>query len=326
MDEKKLAFIESLEKSLAGISIEDLANILQKTVQTTTSGTYADREHLDNRIADITDRQTPFLDRVRRTKANGVTHEWDMITALGSNDTATLEGGTPPVNEATITRYSAQVKTFATRVEVTDKAQWGASDYFNLIETHLQRGMRKILQDVEKKCFYGDKDGAPAEFDGIYNIVSDYASSNLVNGAGASITEARINTAIQAVLDEGGVPNMMFMAADDLRDWADLWASKVTYNDPTGGMTTGYNVARYMSFAGPLDIVMDMFITDANSPNAYGDTFVLYMPEIALAETEPMYRLPTYRALTLAETQAVVWNCVLELRIPQWQAIVYNVN
>ena len=326
METKKIETLEALEKALAGVDIAQLADLLQKTVQTTTSGTYAEREHLDTRIADITDRQTPFLDRIRRTKANGITHEWDMITALGSNDTATEEGGTPPVNEASITRFSAQVKTFATRVEVTDKAQWGSSDYFNLMETHLQRGMKKILQDVEKKSFYGDVDSNAAEFDGIYNIVTDYASSNIVNGGGNAISEANVNSAIQAVLDEGGVPNMMFMAADDLRDWADLWSDTVTYNDPSGNISTGYNVARYMSFAGPLDIVMDLFITDANSPNTYGDTFILYMPEMALAETEPMYRLPSYRGLTLAETQAVVWNCVLELRIPQWQAIVKNVN
>lgn len=326
MDEKKMAFIESLEKSLAGISLEDLSSVLLKTVATVSSGTYTEREHLDNRIADITDRRTPFLDSVRRTKANGITHEWDMITALGTTDTATAEGGTPPVNEATITRYSAQVKTFATRVEVTDKAQWGASDYFNLQETHLQRGMRKILQDVEKKCFYGDKQATAEEFDGIYAIVDEYAASNIINAAGASISEAFVNSAIQAVLDEGGVPNTMYMAADDLRDWADLWASKVVYNDPGAGLTTGYNMSRYMSFAGPLEIVMDMFINDTTSPNPHGDVFVLYTPEIALAETEPMYKLPTYRGLTLAETQAVVWNCVLEVRIPQWQAIIKNVD
>jgi len=326
MSKEKLEMLESLEKSLAGISLEDLTSVIQKTVQTATSGTYAEREHLDNRMADITNRNTPFLDRVRRVKTNGVTHEWDMITSLGSNDTSTEEGGTPPVNEATITRYSAQVKTFATRVEVTDKAQWGASDYFNLQEMHLERGMRKILQDVEKKCFYGDVDTNAKEFDGLYNIILDYASGNIVNGGGNTVTETFINTGIQAILDEGGVPNTMFMAADDLRDWADLWASKVTYNDPTGNMTTGYNVARYMSFAGPLDIVMDLFINDVNSPNTYGDIFILNMPEVALAESEAMYRLPTYRGLTLAETQAVVWNCVLEVRIPQWQAIVKNVN
>jgi hypothetical protein len=323
---KEMSSLERLEKSLEGVNIEEFVGLLEKTISTTTSGSYAEREHLDNRITDITNRKTPLLDRIRRIKANGVTHEWDMITALGSTDTAVAECGTPPANEATITRYSAAVKTFATRVEICDKAQWGSADYFNLSETHLSMGMRKIVQDVEKKCFYGNSDVNPAEFDGIYEIVDDNASGNIIDGAGVAITEAKINSAIQVVLDNGGVADSIFMAADDLRDWADLWASKVTYMDPTGGMTTGYNVARYMSFAGPLDIVMDTFITDATSPNTYGDAFVLTLEDIALAETEPMYRLPSYRGLTLAETQAVVWNCVLEVKIPQFQAIVKNVQ
>jgi len=318
--------LQKLNKSLNGVDVETLTNFIQKTVKTTTSGTYAEREHLDNQIADITNRQTPFLDRVARTRANGITHEWDMVTSLGSNETAVAECGTPNANEATITRYSAQVKTFATRVEVCDKAQWGASDYVDLKNLHLERGMRKIVQDIEKKSFYGDADTTAAEFDGLYQIITDYASDNLVNGAGASITEAKINSAIQTVLDQGGMVSHMFMASDDLRDWSDLWASKVTYNDPTGGMTTGYNIANYMSFAGNIQIVMDLFITDSNSPNTYGDVFLLNMSEVALAQTEPMYKLPTYRGLTLAETETVVWNCVLECRIPQWQSIVYNVN
>ena len=50
------------------------------------------------------------------------------------------------------------------------------------------------------------------------------------------------------------------------------------------------------------------------------------MSEVALAQSEPMYRLPPYRALDLAETQTVVWNIVLEVRVPQWQAVVKNLG
>ena len=303
------------------------AKILEKTVSTSTTSTYAQREHLDTRLADITDRRTPFLDRVAKRKANGITHEWDMITALGSNDTATAECGTPPENEATITRYSAQIKTFASKVEVCDKAQWGASDYFDLMDMHLMHGMRKIIQDVEKKSFYGDATGSPNEFDGVYNLVTDYASGNIVDASTNKISTTYIDTGIQAVIDNGGLPETLFISARDIRDLATTWASVVTYNDPGAGMTFGYNLARYMSYAGPLEIIMDTFINTTNSPNTpYDDAFILTMGEVALAEAEPMYKLPVYRGLTLAETQTVVWNCVLEVRIPQWQAIIKNIG
>ncbi len=303
------------------------AKILEKTVSTSTTSTYAQREHLDNRLADITDRKTPFLDKVAKRKANGITHEWDMITALGSNDTATAECGTPPENEATITRYSAQIKTFASKVEVCDKAQWGASDYFNLMDMHLMHGMRKIIQDVETKAFYGDATTTPAEFDGIYEIVDAYASGNIVNASGNKISTTYIDTAIQTIIDNGGLPDTLYISARDIRQLATTWATVVTYNDPGAGMTFGYNLARYMSYAGPLDIVMDTFINTTNSPNTPNDdAFILTKGEIALAEAEPMYKLPVYRGLTLAETQTVVWNCVLEVRIPQWQAIIKGIG
>jgi len=112
-----------------------------------------------------------------------------------------------------------------------------------------------------------------------------------------------------------------------LRDFAALWANKVVYNDPNAGMTFGYNVARYMSWAGPIEIVLDPFLIAASSPNTPNtDVFIVDMDEVALAQTEPMYRLPTYRALDLAETQTVVWNIVLEVRVPQWQAVVKNLG
>jgi hypothetical protein len=319
---KVLQKSENMKDGLA-----EAVKILEKTVETTTTSTYAQREHLDTRLADITDRKTPFLDKVSKKKANGITHEWDMITALGSNDTATGECGTPPDNEATITRYSAQIKTFASKVEVCDKAQWGASDYFDLMDMHLMHGMRKILQDVEKKCFYGDATAHVNEFDGIYNIVSDYASGNIVDATHHKISTTYIDTAIQNVIDNGGMPDTLWISARDVKDLATSWASVVVYNDPSAGMTFGYNVARYMSYAGPIDITLNQFINTTNSLNTpYDDAFLLTMGEISMAEAEPMYKLPVYRGLTLAETQSVVWNCVLELRIPQWQAIIKDIG
>lgn len=308
--------------------IEQATKLLEKTVLTSSSGTFAQREHLDTAIGDITRRNTPFLDRVARVPANGLTHEWDIVTSLGSNDTAVAENGTPPVNEATIERYSAPIKTFATRVEVSDRAQWGASDYFDLQQLHLEKGMRKILHDIETKCFYGDATSAPAEFDGIYNLVDDNApGGNIIAGGAATVSQTLVDNGIQAVIDNGGMPTHLFFGAKDLKDFAALWANKVVYNDPGAGNTFGYNVGTYLSFAGPLEIVLDPFITAANSPNnPQTDVFVLTLDELALAESEPMYKLPPYRALNLAETQTVVWNTVLEMRVPHWQAIVSNLG
>jgi len=320
-----------LEKSTnTATGLDEAAQMLAKTaIYTTTSGAFTQREHLDKQIGDITKRQTPFLDRVAMVKANGKTHEWDMVTALGDEDTAVAECGTPPENDATITRYSAQIKTYATNVKVCDLAQWAASDYFDLMNLHLEKGMRKILHDVEKKVYYGNHDGTGTnDFSGFYKLIADYAgASNTINAGAAPISQTYVDNAIQAIVDNGGMPTHMFMGAKDLRDFAALWANKVIYNDPKAGMTFGYNVARYMSWAGPIEIVLDPFLTAANSPNnPQTDVFILDMAEVALAQTEPMYKLPTYRGLDLAETQTVVWNIVLEVKVPQWQAVVKNLG
>jgi len=320
---------ELLEKatSVEG-SISETAKMLEKTISTTTSNTFAQREHLDKQIADITNRKAPFLDMVTMKPANGLTHEWDMITALGANSTAVEECGTPVDNELTITRYSAQIKTFATKVKVCDRAQWGASDYFDVMNTHLEGGMRKIIQDVEKTIYYGDVNNDPAEFEGLYKLVSTYApAGNLQDANNNTVTTNMVDDAIQAIIDQGGMPTHLFMGAKDLRDWAALWADKVLWNDPGAGMSFGYNVARYLSFAGPIQIVLDPFITAAASPNTPNtDIFVVTMSEVALAQSESMYKLPIYRGLDLAETQTVVWNVVLEVRIPQWQAVISNLG
>ena len=327
MKEKKKEF-EDIKKSLTDGKLEEaISGITEivKTINTGSTGKYVEREHLDKQIKDITDRNTPFYDNLRKVKANGITHEWDMVTSLGTNHTAVAECGTPVSNESTITRYSAQVKTYATRVEVCDKAQWGASDYVDLMNLHLEGGMRKILQDIEKVLFYGDTGVTAEDFDGVYKLVSDNAVGNIVDGAAGPITEALVDAAIQKVIDNGGIPSDIYMAADDLRHWASLWADKVVINDPGKGITTGYTVARYMSFAGVLDITMDLFINDTNSPNANADVFVLTQKELAIAEAHKMYKLPVYRGLTLATTQTVVYEPVLEMKVPQWQAIVKNV-
>ena len=322
------SLLEKSSKLEQGVD-EAAAMLMKDAIYTTTSGAFTQREHLDTQVGDITRRNTPFLDRVAKVAANGKTHEWDMVTALGSNDTAVAECGTPAENDATITRYSAQIKTYATSVKVSDLAQWAASDYFDLMNLHLEKGMRKILQDVEKKIFYGNHDGtATNDFSGLYKLIADYAGAgNTVNASGNPVSQTYVDNAIEEIVDNGGQPTHIFMGAKDLRDFAALWANKVVYNDPSAGMTFGYNVARYMSFAGAVEIVLDPFLTATNSPNNPNtDIFIVTMDEIALAQTEPMYRLPVYRALDLAETQTVVWNIVLEVRVPQWQAVVKNIG
>lgn len=321
---------ESVEKSLEP-GVREAVEMILKEVSTSdwggTSGQFVEREHLDNQIKDITDRRTPMLDRVARVAANGKTHEWDMVTALGSNDTAVEECGTPPDNEVTITRYSAQIKTYATKVKVCDLAQWAASDYVDLMNTHLSGGMKKILHDVEKKVYYGNHDGNSAnDITGLYKLISDYASANRTNGGGATITTTMLDDAINDIVDQGGNPTHVFMGAKDIRDFAALWSNKVVYNDPDAGMGFGYSVAKYMSPMGPVDVVMDPFLTPANSPNTGSDVFVLSLPEVSIAQSEPMYRLPTYRALDLAETQTVVWNIALEVKVPMWQAVIYDLQ
>lgn len=319
-----------VEKSIDP-SVKEAVGMILKEISTSdwsgTSGAYVEREHLDRQIKDITDRRTPFLDAVSYTQANGKTHEWDMITALGSNDTAVEECGTPVDNEATITRYSAQIKTYATKVKVCDLAQWAASDYTNLMDTHLASGMKKILHDVEKKVYYGNNAGStPNDISGLYKLITDNAAENIVAGSGGTITTTMIDDSIQKIVDLGGMPTHIFMGAKDMRDFIALYGNKVIYNDPTAGMTVGYNLARYMSYAGPIDIVLDPFLTALNSPNTGSDVFVLSMPEIQIAQSEAMYKLPTYRGLDLAETQSVVWNIALEVKVPMWQSMITDLR
>ena len=331
VDVEKKAQREKVEKSAANSGLKEAVEMIMKDAiySTNTGGQFAQREHLDKQIGDITDRKTPFLDRVKKVKANGKTHEWDMVTALGSNSTVVAECGTPLENDATITRYSAQVKTYATNVKVCDLAQWAASDYFDLMNLHLKKGMTKIMQDVESDIYYGNHSGTETNaISGLYYLISTYGDADqIVAGGGASITQTMVDNAIQSIVDNGGLPTHMFMGAKDLRDFAALWANKVVYNDPKAGMTFGYNVARYMSYAGPIEIVLDPLLLATDSPNTTNsDVFIVDMNQIALAETEPMYKLPTYRALDLAETQTVVWNIALELKVAQWCSIVENLG
>lgn len=324
---------DGVEKSAGSDLRETITEVVKEIttsdeVSTASGGTFVQREHLDKEIADITNRNTPLLDAIAKKQAMGKTHEWDMVTSLGSNDTAVAECGTPNDNEATIQRYSAQIKTYATKVKVCDLAQWAAKDYVDLKNFHLQRGMRKILQDVEKKMYYGNHDGtSTTDITGAYRLIDQNAASDhVVDASSASVSQTMIDNAIQAIVDDGGMPNAMFMGAKDLRDFAALWSNKVVYNDPGDGMTFGYNVARYMSYAGPISIYLDPFLTSSNSPNDGSDIFIFTLEETALAQSEPMYRLPTYRTTALAETDLVVWNIAYEMRIPQWQAVIKDLG
>jgi hypothetical protein len=76
---------EKVEKSMDP-GLKEAVQMILKEVSTAdwsgTSGAFVQREHLDKQIKDITDRRTPFLDRVARVQANGKTHEWIWLHHL----------------------------------------------------------------------------------------------------------------------------------------------------------------------------------------------------------------------------------------------------
>lgn len=323
--------MEEVKKSLEDrySELESALNLIQKSIATTTSGTYAEREHLDSMIGDITNRKTPFLDMIGRTKANGMSFEWDMVTAIGSEDPMVAECGNPVETKSTRTRYTVQLKTAAKYVEVCDKAQKGTADHIgDLLGKELQLGMKSILQYQEKLGFYGDSGSNTLEYDGLYVLVDDNAGDNMVNGGGVAITEAGVEAAIQAVFDATGeFPNTMFLGPKQMKDLTDaLVEDKIVYNDPkAGGLSIRKRVATYESALGAeLELVTDYQLTATNSPNANSDVFLTTIEDISVIEYEPMYMMDLART-GLSEKKMIVWDLALKVDAPQRQAVIYNV-
>ncbi len=151
--------LESLDRALERF---------EKTVDTSFAGPTPNsllaRQDLEAAIVVLSDRLTPFRDRVSRIRGEGLAHLWNQRTSLGTlaNGPQALvnlfyaDGSIPPANDPAYIQKTAAYKYLGTTAVITGPMIASGRSYIDIEAEIAEASLRRIIQAEEWGDFHGD--------------------------------------------------------------------------------------------------------------------------------------------------------------------------
>ena len=226
------------------------------------------REDLQDAIYSISPTTTPFISTVGRTKARNSYHEWQTDSLADVDLTnAKIEGAdavaaklTPTTRVGNYTQISDKVISVSTTDDVVDKAGRSTETAYQLAKasSELKRDMEAIvLSDQEQDAGAADK---PRKLGGLQS----WLTTNVVDTAGAAMTEDMLNEAMLEAYTQGGEPTMLLVSPATKQVVSKFpGIAEQRFAAPGNKPTTIIGTADvYMSDFGTLNVVPDRFCPD----------------------------------------------------------------
>lgn len=231
---------------------------------TTGVHTYHNREDLGDFITNIAPTETPFLSGIGQVTAKAISHEWLEHTLAAPSGAGVLEGNDPTyITPTTTTRHVnwTQINQKAVIISGTqdkvNKAGMGTElAYRVLLHT------KEIKRDMETAALQntaGDSNvGGPTTARGIKGFLEWVTTNTATYTTGITLTEAHINTELQACWTAGGNPDTILVGGN-LKQKISGMTAGVTKNLDANDRRLVTAVDVYESDFGVLKVIPDRF-------------------------------------------------------------------
>lgn len=332
--------------------IADVESSVKKGIDTsslnggTGSATMTTRQDLDSVIVNLSNRNTPFRDMVRREAGQGAAFTFNVTSSLygaaentNPRETFYAEGGLPTMRN---TQYGTKIvayKSIGYQGSVTGLAQASGESVLDLYATEVERGTRGIIQAEEWLDFWSST--TTANTGGLYGYagLDELITTNVIDAAGAVISKTLIDKAAKRIASHGGMATHMFCSlgiAADVNNLYNTYSQVIINGADRQALTYGNMVRNISTIGGVWDVVGDFFLNPGNTyPNPSGvssyptgatssTVFILAMPFISMKDLksigmEELGRVADKRAFYVNEYTA------LKLTAEPWCAKITNV-
>jgi hypothetical protein len=234
-------------------------------------GTALIRQDLEPILYSLFVKRFPMFERIRKEPANGLVHAFNQQTAYGDAVFQT-ETGTVTDDSNTYARQTTNVSVLASRRGITLKSQFALTQGgspFNGISSELAGGVTAIANKLQKTLFQGNATvtsgaGATTElgaydanaFDGLRKLLGTAAGQGEIVTKGTAAYLATINSAVAAVLDNGGNPSAIVCTPTDYAGLVNELTNLVRYNAPAqADQAAGATFGQVVTAAGALPIL-----------------------------------------------------------------------
>lgn len=278
------------------------------------------REDLSDLITNISPTKTPVYSLIGRTTAKSTYHEWleDELTQPTAN--AQVEGAdfavadpTPRVRKGNYTQIFSKGYGVSGTQEVVLKAGIKSE-----IAYQMAKAMKEIARDVEyaiitnATAVAGDAT-TPRQMGGIPAFVT----TNVIDAAGAALTEDMLNDAIQKSWEAGGDPNTVVVSGKNKRVISGFTAG-VTKTVDAEDKRLVAAVDVYESDFGMVKIIADRWMPDT-------DLFVLDKQYLKTAYLRPFKQEEKAKVGDRIE-KVIIGELTLEVRAEKAQARIVNLG
>jgi len=260
-------------------SIDKALGRFEKTVNTSFAGPVPSsllaRQDLESAIVVLSDRMTPFRDRVSRIKGEGLAHLWNQRTRLGTLTDGPMalvnlfyaDGDLPPSTDPAYTQKTAAYKYLGTTAVITGPMIASGRSYIDIEAEIAEAALRRIIQAEEWADFHGDSNTNTLSYDGFdIQIVT-----NVVNNAGAQLTASGVvipsfDKVIKLIRLQGGNKIDGIYLGFGLQTQVNAIVSpqaRYIINVDSPKFAAGDHVVAYMSPLGSIPVIGDFFCNPA---------------------------------------------------------------
>ena len=234
------------------------------------------RQDLESAIVVLSDRLTPFRDRVSRIKGEGLAHLWNQRTSLttlanGPQSLVNLfyaDGNLPASTDPAYKQKTAAYKYLGTTAVITGPMIASGRSYIDIEAEIAEAALRRIIQAEEWADFHGDSSTNTLSFDG-FDI---QITTNVVNNAGAPLSATGVtipvfDKLIRNIRYQGG--NKLdgiyvgFGIQTQVNQIVSPAARYIIASESSQVFGAGDHVTSYMSPLGSIPVIGDFFANPA---------------------------------------------------------------
>jgi len=263
--------------------------------------------YVDPRVVDRTRKYTPLVELIPRVSNQGITADYNVITAKGGAVVAAEDAALSETN-TTFDRMSTSIKYLYSVGRVTGQAMaaipsyilqgltpdGGATGAFSsssapnakqlevLIKT---RDMRELEEEL---IINGSVSSDSNEFDGIVAL----CTANATAKAGAALALGDIDTAVKLAFDDGGRPNLAVASSQAYTDLLGLLTAKIGYMQATQTVFWGFTTIVLHTMVGDIPVIPSMFLNAAQTASSNA----IYFLDLSVIEMRVLQDL-TYEDL-----------------------------
>ena len=235
------------------------------------------RQDLESAIVVLSDRQTPFRDRVSRIKGEGLAHLWNQRTRLdntadGPSGLVNLfyaDGNLPAATDPNYVQKTAAYAYLGTTAIITGPMIASGRSYIDIEAEVAEASLRRIIQAEEWADFHGSTSTNALSYNGfdiqiVTNTYDNGAAALTATGVtipafdkmiklirlqgGSRIDAIYCSFGVQTVINQIVSPAARYVISLDTRD---------------NIVTAGDHVTSYQSPIGPIPVIGNFFVNPA---------------------------------------------------------------